>query len=131
MPGPGKYVSDSGQVIDLASAYRRLSDAALLKSGGGLSNLPTRKGVNIAKGEELAPDGGVRLTKDFSEDAAADSTDNDDSHGSSDDDDWNPDQRGRGRTRKGSSGVAEAKRAPKSLLAAAEEERELTNSEDG
>lgn len=128
MTGPGKYVSDSGQVIDLASAYRRLSDAALLKSSGSLSSLPTRKGVNFAKGEELAPDGGIRLTKDLNEDASGESTNEDDSQGSSDEDDWHPDQRGRGRTRKGSSGVDDKngeRRTPKSLLAAAEEERKL------
>jgi hypothetical protein len=123
MTGPGRYVSDSGQVIDLASAYRRLSDAALLKSGGGLAKLPTRKGVNLAKGEELAPDGGVRLTKDFHEDATGESTDEEDSQGSTDDDEWDPNHRGRGRTRKGSSGVTDNTRTPKSLLAAAEEER--------
>ncbi|QDS74903.1 hypothetical protein FKW77_003888 [Venturia effusa] len=124
MTVPGKYVSDNGQVIDLNNAYRRLSDAALLKSSGSLASLPTRKGVNLAKGEELAPDGGVRLTKDIHEDASGETTDDDEeSPGSSDDDDWHPDHRGRGRTRKESSGATDDKRTPKSLLAAAEEER--------
>lgn len=125
MTGPGKYVSDSGQVIDLNSAYRRLSDAALLKSSGSLSSLPTRKGVNLAKGEELAPDGGVRLTKDIHEDANGESSEEEESLGSSDDDEWHPDHRGRGRTRKKSSEATGDERTPKSLLAAAEEEREL------
>ncbi|KAE9975114.1 hypothetical protein BLS_002749 [Venturia inaequalis] len=123
MTGPGKYVSNNGQVIDLNSAYRRLSDAALMKSSGSLSSLPTRKGVNLAKGEELAPDGGVRLTKDIHEDANGESTEEEESLGSSDDDEWHPDHRGRGRTRKESSGATDDNRAPKSLLAAAEEER--------
>jgi hypothetical protein len=116
-------VSDSGQIIDLASAYRRLSDAALLKSGGRLADLPTRKGVDVTKGEELAPDGGVRLTKDFNEEDAIDSSEDEES-GSSDEE-WNADRRrGRGRTRKGSGGQYDDERpAAKSLLGAAEEER--------
>lgn len=123
MTGPGKYVSNNGQVIDLNSAYRRLSDAALMKSSGSLSTLPTRKGVNLAKGEELAPDGGVRLTKDIREDATGETTEEEESLGSSDDDEWHPDHRGRGRTRKQSLGATDDLRTPKSLLAAAEEER--------
>jgi len=120
---PGTYVSDTGQVIDLASAYRRLSDAALLKSGGRLANLPARKGVDAAKGEELAPDGGVRLTKDYHEDDAVESSDSDES-GSSDEE-WNGARRGRGRTRKGSGSQFDDERPiPKSLMGAAEEERE-------
>jgi hypothetical protein len=118
---PNTYVSDSGQVIDLASAYRRLSDAALLKSGGRLANLPTRKDVNLSKGEQLAPDGGVRLTKDFNEEDAIDSSE--DESGSSDEE-WNVDsRRGRGRTRHGSGSQDDDRPLPKSLLGAAEEER--------
>jgi hypothetical protein len=122
---PNTYVSDTGQIIDLASAYRRLSDAALLKSGGRLASLPTRKDVNMSKGEQLAPDGGVRLTKDFNEEDAIDSSE--DESGSSDEE-WNVDsRRGRGRTRKGSGGLDDEERPlPKSLLGAAEEERKQT-----
>jgi hypothetical protein len=120
---PNTYVSGTGQVIDLASAYRRLSDAALLKSGGRLADLPTRKDVNLVKGEQIAPDGGVRLTKDFNEEDAIDSSDDEES-GSSDEE-WNADRRrGRGLTRKGSDSLYDEDRpAPKSLLGAAEEER--------
>lgn len=121
---PGTYVSDNGQVIDLASAYRRLSDAALLKSGGRLSSLPTRrKSNNIAKGEELAPDGGVRLTKDYDDDDVVESSDEE--SGSSDEE-WNVNRRrGRDRTRKGSGSALDDDRpSAKSLLGAAEEERE-------
>jgi hypothetical protein len=122
-PNPGTYVSDTGQIIDLASAYRRLSDAALLKSGGTLSSLPKGKGVNAAKGEQLAPDGGVRLTKDYDAEDAVESSDED--SGSSDEE-WNIERRrGRGRTRKGSGGAYDDEDRPsaKSLLGAAEEER--------
>jgi hypothetical protein len=120
---PNTYVSDSGQIIDLASAYRRLSDAALLKSGGRLAGLPTRKDVNVVKGEQIAPDGGVRLTKDLNEEDAIDSSEDEES-GSSDEE-WNVDRRrGRGRTREGSDSLFDNDRPiPKSLLGAAEEER--------
>lgn len=125
-PNPGTYVSDTGQVIDLASAYRRLSDAAFLKSGGTLSSLPKSKVVNAAKGEQLAPDGGVRLTKDYDGEDAVESSDED--SGSSDEE-WNAERRrGRGRTRKGSGGLHDDDDRPsaKSLLGAAEEERATT-----
>ncbi|KAF2420280.1 hypothetical protein EJ08DRAFT_665642 [Tothia fuscella] len=123
---PGTYVSDSGQVIDLASAYRRLSDAALLKSGGTLSNLPMVKGANPLKGEQLAPDGGMRLTKDYDQDEAVDSSDEE--SGSSEDE-WSAERRrGRGRTRKGSGSLEDDGRpSVKSLLGAAEEERKTVN----
>jgi hypothetical protein len=122
MSTPGTYVSDSGKVIDLNNAYRRLSDAALLKSGGRLADLPTKKTVNVQKGEELAPDGGVRLTKDYDEEDTLDTSDEDDS-GASSADELDAEQRGRGRTRKGTETVpGSTPRKAKSLLAAAEEE---------
>jgi hypothetical protein len=86
---PNKYVTESGKVIDMSSAYRKLSDANLSRSGGSLSSLPSRKGSNPAKGETLAPGGGVRLaTDDFGDDeAAVESSDNDDTE-DSDADGW-------------------------------------------
>jgi hypothetical protein len=127
MPTPNKYVTDSGRVIDMTSAYRRLSDAALLRAGGGLSNLPSRKGSDPSKGEALAPGGGVRLAIDDSGDdeAAVDSSGEDDSD-DTDGEGWGArKRRGRRRTRQGGSPDkhGEDGRAPKSLLAAAEEER--------
>jgi hypothetical protein len=122
MPSPNKYVTESGKVIDMSSAYRKLSDANLSRSGGSLSSLPSRKGSNPAKGETLAPGGGVRLaTDDFGDDeAAVESSDNDDTE-DSDADGWGGNKtRGRQRRRSDSS---EGK-GPRSLLAAAEEERE-------
>jgi hypothetical protein len=127
MTAPGTYVSDTGRVINLDQAYRRLSDAALLKSGGRLAELPTKKTVNVQRGEELAPDGGVRLTKDYDEDEALDSSDQDDSDGSSDDE-RGKEERGRARARKGSE-VPNSPRQVKSLLAAAEEERKDISSQ--
>lgn len=129
MTGPGKFVvSDSGQLIDMSNAYRRLSDAALLKSGGSLSQLPARKDYNKETGEQIGPDGGVRLAKDYQHPANDDDAiETSDEENSSSDDILNENLRGRGRTRKGSHEAADddevEKRKPKSLLAAAEQER--------
>lgn len=129
MTGPGKFVvSDSGHLIDMTNAYRRLSDVALLKSGGSLSQLPARKDYNKDTGEQITPDGGVRLAKDYqnpTEDEDAIETSDEENSSS---DELGEDHRGRGRTRKGSNEAVEddeaaEKRKPKSLLAAAEQER--------
>ena len=119
MPSANKYVTDSGKVIDMSSAYRKLSDANLSRSGGSLSSLPTRKGSGPNKDESLAPGGGVRLaTDDFGDDeAAVESSENDDSE-DSDGENWGVAKR-RGRQRRRSDG----NEGPRSLLAAAEEER--------
>jgi nucleotide-binding universal stress UspA family protein len=124
---PGTYVSSDGKVINLDQAYRRLSDAALLKSGGRLADLPTSKNVNADRGEELAPDGGVRVTKDYYED----DEDNDGSSEEEEDENYNSDDsdasqafgsRGRARARADSE-LSDTPREAKSLLAAAEQER--------
>ena len=108
MPTPGKFVTDGGKVIDLNNAYRRLSDAALLKSGGNLSNLPTRQGserrLRADSGEALSPTGGIRLQKDYYQDdndeAAIESSD-EDKDASSGDELWGSENlRGRRRSRK-------------------------------
>ena len=129
MKGANQYISETGQVIDMNSAYRRLSDGAILRSRGALSNLPIRKGSDPSRGEQLAPDGGIRLTKDYNDEGALESSD--DSSDSSDEG-WNADgQRGRVRTRSDDGelvpelGFKEG-RQPKSLLAAAEQERKCT-----
>ncbi|OCK81199.1 hypothetical protein K432DRAFT_392392 [Lepidopterella palustris CBS 459.81] len=137
MPDPNKYMLDSGKVVDMQSAYRRLSDAALLRSGGTLASLPSRKGSDPTKGESLAPGGGIRLsTDDFGDEdeAALESSndENEDSEGSSDAESWGAEKRrGRGRTRQTDSKAkngGEAKKKPKSLLAAAEDERKEVSS---
>ena len=149
MPSPGKFVTDAGKVIDMNNAYRRLSDANLLKSGGNLSSLPARAGerARLGSGETLSPTGEIRLAKDYYEDdedgeAAIESSDED---RSSDEDAWGPGSlRGRRKSRRkkgvgggeadnedsenenrGPDGLQKRK-GPKmahSLLAAAEEER--------
>jgi hypothetical protein len=125
---PAKYVTDSGKVIDMSNAYRRFSDAALLRAGGGLSTLPVRKGSDPTKGETLAPGGGVRLAKDESsgDEAAVESSE--DSDASSNTEGWNGQKRrGRRRTRTGDGDEKNGgdQRLPKSLLAAAEDERKF------
>lgn len=162
MSTPGKYVTDRGKVIDLNSAYRRFSDAALLKSGGTLANMPSRAAnrsqERLQSGEAVAPDGGVRLEKDYYEDeagdrGAAESSDEDEEDESSDDEDWTAEKsrgRGRGRRKKGTAsddidgndrevaksplGMGKGKAAKgqqvRSLLGAAEQERESFQSHE-
>ena len=112
MTTPGKFVTDGGKVIDMNSAYRRLSDAALLNSGGTLSNLPTRSASGRARldsGETLSPSGEVRMQKDYyidddNEEGAVESSDEEQSSG---DENWGPQSvRGRrkGRRKKGVGG---------------------------
>lgn len=134
MSDPNTYVTESGKVVDMNSAYRRLSDGAMLRSGGALASLPVRKGSDPAKGVTTGPDGEVRLAKDdFGDDSERaiqssddDDDDDDDSSGSSDDENLGPqDRRGRRRTRQddGSEKHGAEVITAKSLLAAAEAER--------
>lgn len=119
---PGTAVLDDGRVVDITTAYRKLSDANLAFSGGGLSGLAGRKKSN---GDEA---GVGRLTKDYLSpdgEELEDSSD-DDAHSSSDEEN----QRGRKMsTRSGDTGAKspdaldKGDRKTLSLLAAAEEER--------
>ncbi|KAF2089349.1 adenine nucleotide alpha hydrolases-like protein [Saccharata proteae CBS 121410] len=130
MSDPRKYVTDSGKSIDLNSAYRRLSDANLVRSGGSLAALGNRK--NNAE----SPGGMTRLEKDY----FADEDDEDDAVRSSDDEDdyetepesgaENAEEGSRGRRRRRRSSAAASNEEdedgaplPKSLLAAAEADR--------
>lgn len=112
MQTPGKFITETGKVIDMNSAYRRLSDAALLKSGGELSTLPANSAssrIRLAKGETLSPTGEVRLQKDYyekdgDEEDAVESSDDELQTGSSADEAWGQGGmrgRKRGRRRKG------------------------------
>lgn len=126
LPSPNQYVTESGKVIDMSSAYLKLSDANLSQSGGSLSTLPIRKGSDPTKGESLAPGGGVRLaTDDYGDDeAAVESSENDDTD-DSDGDNWGgAKRRGRQRRRSNGSETDGKGKVSRSLLAAAEEERE-------
>lgn len=133
-PDPTKVVLDDGRVIDLNSAYRRLSDANLALSRGGLSSLSgksSRRRTN--SGDAIGP-GGSRLEKDYTpidgEDAVLDSSDEDysdeeqrrgrkkDSRSDSNEND-NPESQTLGM------GRGKGPRTAQSLMAAAEEERKF------
>jgi hypothetical protein len=154
MPSPGKFVTDSGKVIDLSSAYRRLSDANLFRSG--LSNLPARSGQSrerLSAGESMSPSGGIRLEKDYYQSpdgnkGAVESSDDDEEEVGSSGEEIYSSEASRGRRRhrrkkgsgseadiedsdvdngrKGSGGIQKARKTQtvRSLLGAAEEERE-------
>ncbi|KAH7319799.1 Usp domain-containing protein [Stachybotrys elegans] len=120
---PNKVMLGDGQIMDMNSAYRRLSDANLAISGGSLSQLPLRKQSDQA--------GEGRLVKDYlgPDGEHLGSSDEDDDHYSSDED------RGRKMApRSPSPGVTsfsdevksslpKSDRQAQSLLAAAEDER--------
>jgi hypothetical protein len=112
-------VVNDPEIVDYNNAYRRLSDAALARSGGTLSDLGRRKSANYMTGtgrlakDYLGPDGEL-LVEDSSEDDGSSSGEEG--------------QRGRkaARTFEKSTGdpdTTDSQRQVKSLLAAAEEER--------
>lgn len=127
-PGPGKFALDNGQIVDMSSAYRRLSDANLALSGGSLSGLSSKgKRRTDSAGEPESS----RLEKDYSyqdgENAVVDS---------SDEDNYSSDEGHRGRRKANDDGdrdpesttigmgQAKGPRKTLSLMAAAEEERQ-------
>lgn len=130
---PHVLVSEKGTVIDLDTAYARLNDDALAKSGGALAKLPERRPVtdkqgDVVKagtGESLTRDGGVRLQKDLESDerAIVDSTD-DESSEEEDSGGSYSDEENRGR-----SGERVARKAP-SLIELASEPSSRGNSTD-
>ncbi|OLN85121.1 hypothetical protein CCHL11_06301 [Colletotrichum chlorophyti] len=118
---PGTAVLDDGRVVDISTAYRKLSDANLAFSGGGLSELAGRKKFNDEAGSGrlvknyLSPDG--EELKDSSDEDAQSSSDEENQRGrkmsprSVNNSSNSPDTAGKG------------DRKTLSLLAAAEEER--------
>ena len=106
MPTPGMSVLGSGEVVDLNSAFTRLSDAALAKSGGSLSHLPGRataaggQHFRADSGELVSPSGEVRLAKDSDEEVVLGSSEEetDSGEGSSGGEAWASEER-RGRKR--------------------------------
>ena len=121
MSPAGRAVLNDPEIVDYNNAYRRLSDAALARSGGSLSELGRRKSSNYMVGtgrlakDYLGPDGEL-LVEESSEDDISSSEDEG--------------QRGRKSARSieqlkaPASASPESQRQVKSLLAAAEEERE-------
>ncbi|KAK6505282.1 hypothetical protein TWF481_007191 [Arthrobotrys musiformis] len=69
IPPARTLITENDTLIDLESAYRRLSDDALRNSGGSLATLPERGGtagnIRASSGESISRDGGVRLEKDL------------------------------------------------------------------
>lgn len=116
--GPNRAMLDDGKVVDISSAYRRLSDANLAISSGSLSQLPVRKKSDDA--------GDGRLVKDYlgPNGEQLESSDEDDVSSSDDED------RGRDKAPRSLSPDAKTEnkttgqsRSTLSLLAAADEER--------
>ncbi|KAI1333872.1 hypothetical protein F5Y15DRAFT_430328 [Xylariaceae sp. FL0016] len=112
----GTFMLDNGQVVDMNSAYRRLSDASLAYGGGSLASLSKKKRQDYSDGhgriekDNLSPYG--ELLPDESEDEAALSSDDEN-------------QRGRKLTTRAESEAQEGTTdgRAKSLLAAVEDER--------
>ncbi|KAK4249580.1 hypothetical protein C7999DRAFT_39403 [Corynascus novoguineensis] len=110
----GRAVLNDPDIADYNNAYRRLSDAALARSGGSLSELGKRRSSKYTAGtgrlakDYLGPDGEL-LVEDSSED-----------NGSSSGEEG---QRGRKASRPEAPKAPASQREVKSLLAAAEEER--------
>ena len=133
MPTPGKFVSETGKVIDLRNAYRKLSDANIMKSGSSLSSYGTKDAASRARlgsGETMSPDGELRLAKDlYAKEDGEEAIESSDDAASSDDDIARGRQRSRpeseedeSRTSTGKS-TLQSRKSAQSLLAAAEEER--------
>ena len=82
-PDPTKFVLDDGRVIDKSSAYRRLSDANLALSQGGLSSLSGKSRRRRTNSGDATGPADSRLEKDYApidgEDALLDSSEEDDS----------------------------------------------------
>ncbi|KAF9876075.1 usp domain-containing protein [Colletotrichum karsti] len=116
---PGTAVLDDGRVVDISTAYRKLSDANLAFSGGNLGELAMRKKSNAVDRN------GGRLVKDYL------SPDGEEIEESSDDENSYSDEEQRGRkmapraddSASKSPAGEKGERKTLSLLAAAEEER--------
>ena len=134
-PDLSKFTLNDGRVIDMKSAYKRLSDASLAQSGGGLSSLSEkvrRRRTNSGDAVISEESSGGRLEKEYTEDDALEDS-SDEEQRSSDE------EGGRGRTKEKNKeiddhhpesqtlgmGRAKGPRTAQSLMAAAEEERML------
>lgn len=133
------YTLDSGAVMDMSNAYRRLSDANLARAGGSLAELPNKRRNHRDSNGMISPHG-PRLQKDYSytdDGVMVESSDEENTYSS--------DEEGRGRKKDARGrdadtednpesktvgmGRAKGPRQAKSLMAAAEEEREYHISE--
>ncbi|OAA59483.1 universal stress protein [Cordyceps fumosorosea ARSEF 2679] len=122
---PNQVMLSDGRIVDMNNAYRRLSDANLAFSSGSLSQLPMRKRSDDA--------GTGRLIKDYlgPDGEHLESSDDDEAYSSDDEDrgrtkaprSLNPDAKGESDDDNSRSRSGGIKRAPLSLLAAADEDR--------
>ena len=132
LPIPNKFVSDTGKVIDLSNAYRKLSDANFMKSGSTLSAQSLQDPAVRARldsGEVLSPTGEVRLQKDYYHEDNEDAVESSEEGRTSDEEAWGSRGRRRGRSKEGRNDESRSTspRPAQSLLAAAEEERKCPN----
>ena len=111
-------VDGNGQVVDMNSAYRRLSDANLLYGGSSLSSLARKKpegeGLGRIEKDNMSPYGDI-LPSDESDET-----------GNSSDEEAD---RGRKLTTRAEEKTGPPQRRVHSLLAAAEEESKFTQDE--
>ncbi|KAI0403294.1 hypothetical protein F4802DRAFT_315137 [Xylaria palmicola] len=112
---PNTLMLDNGEIVDMNSAYRRLSDANLIYGGSSLASLARKKpddsdGYGRIAKDNLSPYG--ELLPDESDDDAANSTDEES-------------ERGRKLTTRAETNddPSDSKTTAKSLLAAVEDER--------
>ena len=144
----GTYVTDSGKVINMDRAYKKLSDAAIAKSGGSFPTVTSTESAGFDRFAGVESEEASRLAKDHvlvddGDEAAVESSDDDDDQ-SSEDETWRSEAaRGRGRRQEGSAssggdwydseggsvstlglGKGRGPREAKSLSAAADQERE-------
>jgi len=128
-----KFTLRDGRILDMNSAYRRLSDGNLALSGGSLSTLSEKGRRGRQKSGDSIAEGDARLEKDYvpveGGDVVVDSSEED---GHTSDEDGHRGRKKGDKDAEGTStesktvgmGRAEGPRTPRSLLAAAEEERE-------
>ncbi|KFX96824.1 hypothetical protein O988_05156 [Pseudogymnoascus sp. VKM F-3808] len=121
-------VMDSGAVVDKDSAYRRLSDANLALAGGSFSSLANKPRRRTDSNDKRD----LRLQKDYTFTGAEDAVESSDE--ASTDEDGPRGRRSEGRVGKGDDhpestpigmGRAQGQRTARSLMAAAEEERQM------
>ncbi|KFY87632.1 hypothetical protein V500_06862 [Pseudogymnoascus sp. VKM F-4518 (FW-2643)] len=127
-PSSNMLVMDSGAVVDKDSAYRRLSDANLARAGGSFSALTSK----VRRRTDSNDKRDQRLQKDYTFTGAEDAVESSDE--ASTDEDGPRGRKSEGRISKGDDhpesktigmGRAQGQRTARSLMAAAEEERQM------
>lgn len=65
LPNPGEYYTDSGEVIKLDEAYKRLTSSVMSKSGGALGALYEKGTGGDGEPDTVLSESNVRLVKDL------------------------------------------------------------------